>query len=405
VRVRDRRAATHDRRVAGDHVVSRGHEPRLGHGAARGAGDTTHERPAVHDRVDAVATGHRRADAGALSIRLSGNHFVDGSGRTIRLVGVNRDGSEYMCLRRGSVFDGPSDDRSIAAMVSWGINAVRIPLNEDCWLGINTAEIAGAPYQNAIRDYVARLHRAGVYTILDLHWNGPGTTIAANQQAFADADHGVEFWTEVAQVFGKDTATLFDLYNEPFLDAALGPGQPATWWQCWLNGCSVNVLMVPPGQTRTAATWRTAGMQQLVTAVRGAGATVPLMVGGLQWSNDLRGILDYLPRDPLGQLAISWHEYDWNPGRTATCRNDSVMAAARVLPLVTGEFGEQDCASGFNTEFMQWADQVGISYLAWAWVIYGPDCRSGFSLVANFDGTPSPYGLAIRDHIRSLALR
>ena len=69
--------------------------------------------------------------------------------------------------------DGP---QAIAAMTSWHINAVRLPLNEDCWLGINgaPARYSGARYRAAIRAYVARLNHAGLYVILDLHWSAPG---------------------------------------------------------------------------------------------------------------------------------------------------------------------------------------------------------------------------------------
>src|SRR5450759_5476401 len=72
------------------------------------------------------------------SISVVGNHFVDGNGATIRLLGVNRSGSEYMCTGGGSLtFAGPYNDTSIAAMASWHINAVRLGLNEDCRPGIN----------------------------------------------------------------------------------------------------------------------------------------------------------------------------------------------------------------------------------------------------------------------------
>ena len=35
-------------------------------------------------------------------------HLVDGAGRTIRLLGVDRSGSEYECLTGTGVFDGPT---------------------------------------------------------------------------------------------------------------------------------------------------------------------------------------------------------------------------------------------------------------------------------------------------------
>src|SRR5205809_4100614 len=120
------------------------------------------------------------AQAAGLSVRIVGNHFVDGSGRTVRILGVNRSGSEYACMANWAIFDGPSDTASIGAMASWNIDAVRVPLNEDCWLGINgaPAALSGANYRNAIAGYVSRLHDAGMYAIVDLHWNEPGTLTA-----------------------------------------------------------------------------------------------------------------------------------------------------------------------------------------------------------------------------------
>src|SRR5256885_16357465 len=75
--------------------------------------------------------------AAPLSISVSGNHLINGSGQTIRLLGVNRSGTEYACIQGWGLFDGPNDATSVAAMAAWHINAVRLPLNEDCWLNIN----------------------------------------------------------------------------------------------------------------------------------------------------------------------------------------------------------------------------------------------------------------------------
>ena len=46
-----------------------------------------------------------------------------------------------MCVHGGQVFDGPADSTSVQAMAAWHINAVRVPLNEDCWLGINGVSV------------------------------------------------------------------------------------------------------------------------------------------------------------------------------------------------------------------------------------------------------------------------
>src|SRR5213082_1383563 len=77
-----------------------------------------------------------------LSIGVSGNHLVNASGQAIRLLGVNRSGTEYACIQGWGIFDGPNDATSVRAIASWRTNAVRVPLNEDCWLAINGAPAA-----------------------------------------------------------------------------------------------------------------------------------------------------------------------------------------------------------------------------------------------------------------------
>ena len=317
--------------------------------------------------------------AAPLSIGVSGNHLVNGSGQAIRLLGVNRSGTEYACIQGWGLFDGPNDAGSIAAMAGWHINAVRIPLNEDCWLNINGVAPAygGAPYQSAIQSYVKLLHQYGLYAILDLHWNAPGTTKATGQQVMPDADHAPAFWTSVASVFKSDPAVLFDLYNEPH-DVS---------WSCWRNGCT------SPG-------WPTAGMQSLVTAVRSTGATQPIMSGGLAWSNDLSGWSANKPLDPANALVASFHNYNFNVC-DPTCWTNTVAPLAAQVPVVTGELGEDDCGHGYIDQYMSWADAQAISYLGWTWDTW--DCANGPALISNYDGTATAFGIGFRDHLRALS--
>jgi endoglucanase len=318
--------------------------------------------------------------AAMLSIAVVGNHLVDGTGKPIRLLGVNRSGTEYACSQGWGVFDGPSDDASIAAIASWKVNAVRVPLNEDCWLGINGVDPAysGSNYRSAISAYVGRLHAHGLYGILDLHVNAPGTSVASDQQVMPDADHSPAFWSSVATAFRADPAVLFDLYNEPH-DVS---------WACWRDGCD-------------AGGWQAAGMQALVTAVRNAGATQPLMVGGLGWSNDLSGWLSYRPDDPQHSLVASFHLYNFTTCATASCWGATVAPVAAQVPVVTGEVGEDDCATSFIDRYLPWADHAGVSYLAWTWDVW--DCRSGPALVTDYNGTPTGFGIGYRDHLATLA--
>src|SRR5207244_2153921 len=116
---------------------------------------------------------------------------------------------------------GPTDASSIDAMKAWGANAVRVPLNEDCWLALNGAppDRSGTNYVNAVMTYVSALNSKGLLVILDLHWNAPGTDPATSQQPMADRDHAPDLWRGVAQAFKDNGSVLFELYNEPHPDS------------------------------------------------------------------------------------------------------------------------------------------------------------------------------------------
>lgn len=308
--------------------------------------------------------------AGApVAVRVVGSSLVDASGRALRLRGVNRAGSEFACAQGWGLFDGPTDNTSIAAMTSWGVNAVRLPLNESCWLGINgvSTQYGGQSYQNAIAGFVQRLHAAGLAVVLDLHWNAPGTQKATGQQVMADADHAPAFWSSVATRFVGDPGVVFDLYNEPH-DVS---------WQCWRNGCT------------TAEGWRTAGMQTLLDAVRATGARQPVLAGGLGWASDLSHWLAYRPTDPAGQLGASAHIYNFSQCNNETCWDGSIGQVAKMVPVLTGELGSNDCATGFINRYLDWADRHNVNYLGWTWNTW--DCNSGPALISSYDGTDSAW--------------
>ncbi len=252
-----------------------------------------------------VQTAGVRLTAAPLAIHVVGNHLVDGAGATIALHGADLSGTEFACDQGGgptergwSIYGGqPLDQLSTyQAMAAWDIDVVRVPLNEDCWLGINGVNpaYAGANYQEAIATEVSLINQAGMIAILDLHWTSPGAYAAVAQQPMADADHSIAFWQSVATYFAGDPATIFDLFNEPFFYGNYFTNPSQDPWQCWLDGCSLNQFISagqigPDGTTTgytTTYTWNTAGMQTLIDAIRAAGATQPILVNGLDWAND-----------------------------------------------------------------------------------------------------------------------
>ena len=313
---------------------------------------------------------------------VQGNRLVDGDGTGIRLIGVNRSGAEYACAQGWGFFDGPVDATTLELIKSWGSNTVRVPMNETCWLGINgvSPQYSGQAYQTAISDFVDRINAAGMLAILDLHWNAPGTNIAYSQQVMADADHSPDFWASVAATFADNPSVAFDLYNEPH-DIS---------WNCWRDGCT------------TAEGWEAAGMQDLVNAVRGTGARNLLIASGLNWGGDLSEWVAHAPTDPLNNLAAGVHIYSFSECNTESCWDATIAEVAKTHPVVSTEIGEDTCTGEFTSEYMDWADRTGVGYTPWSWST--ADCRSGQALLTNYDGTPTTYGAAVRDHMQNLSL-
>lgn len=341
-----------------------------------------------------------------MGLRVEGNHLVNGDGLTVTLRGANRSGTEYQCVHGSGIFDGPATLASITAMTTWKVNAIRIPLNEGCWLGINgvQARYSGDPYKQAIVAYVKLLHRFHIVPILDLHWVGPGTAPADRQQPMPDADHSPAFWADVATTFADDDGIIFDLFNEPFPDRNR---DSVAGWQCWRDGCAANQA-VPSGQAAT--TYQAAGMQSLIDAIRATSSKHVLLVAGLQYSNALSQWSAYAPMDPAANLIASWHVYNFNGCNKPECWDGAPATLAATVPVLMSELGENDCGGGFIEPLMQWGDAHGVGYLAWTWNTGGactpptpPATQGGrpWALIGDYaSGTPNGgYAQAFHDHL------
>ena len=353
----------------------------------------------------APAQLHGLVPASALNgIKVSGNKLVDGNGNPVQLHGVNRSGTEYACIQGWGIFDGPSDATSIAAMTAWNVNAVRVPLNEDCWLAINgvKAQYAGNNYRNAILKYVALLHQAGMYAEISLIWGAPGSYKATYQPGGPDQDHSPAMWASMAAAFKNDPNVI------------LAPwGETITGWKCFMQtGCNNQATYGPKNQG-----YQTASMKEAISAMRGAGYNGPIslpcidyanMCGKLPAGSEYNGStwLKSRPADPKNQTIAEAHVYGNNACDTAACFNSSMAPIAKVVPLIFGETGEdyagKDCSAAFISTFLPWADAHGVGYEAWAW-----DDWSQYNycsvLIKDYSGTPSSaWATYVKSHYLSL---
>ncbi|MFJ9833716.1 cellulase family glycosylhydrolase [Streptomyces sp. NPDC101169] len=354
--------------------------------------------PTTPPPTDPPPTDPPPSDGAAPALHVSGGKLVDAAGRTRRLLGVNRSGGEFMCVQGHGIWDGPVDDAAIEAIADWKANAVRIPLNEECWLGLSNVkpEYGGANYIDAVKDLVARVEAHGMTPIVEMHWSygqytgnsaGCSDVHATCQKPMPDMRYAPSFWASVASTFKDDRAAVFDLFNEPYPDRATSGAADA--WKCWRDGGTC------PG-----ISYEVAGMQDLVDSIRGVGAKNVIMAGGLAYSNDLSQWLTYRPTDSAGNLAAAYHVYNFNTCSSESCWNSTLAPVAAQVPLIAGEVGENTCSHGFTDQVMKWFDDRNLSYLGWTWNTW--DCSSGPSLISGYDGTPTAYGAGLRDHLRAL---
>jgi endoglucanase len=346
----------------------------------------------------------------AATLRVRGNRIVDGAGQVVRLRGFNHSGTEYACVEGWGIFDAPGatsmSPSVVTAMATWaGANVVRVPLNEQCWLGLGVPAAYGGPaYRRAVVEFVNLLHRNGFVAVLDLHRSAPGDAASLEQEQMPDREHSVTFWREVATAFRSYPSVVFDLFNEP---APYGESDTVRAWQCWRDGGCL--LTAKNGGGHYVA----AGMAELLHAVRDAGAPNLVLAGGIHWSEMLNRWLEYRPADPLGNLAAAFHDYSFNTDCAGPrCYDGDLARVAAQVPLFVGEIGPEldlgpaaagtSCPSsairdtGFARTIFDWLDAHGASYTAWSWNAW-PSC---WSLVTDWSGAPTPvWGRLVRQRL------
>lgn len=338
-------------------------------------------------------------------IQVSGNKIVDTQGRQIKLVGVNNSGMEYACTgstgTNGYGFhDGnfTLNQQTIDIYKSWKINAVRITLNETCWLGINgvTQQYSGLTYRNEVQKYVNLLNQNGMIAILDSQWNIGNPHIALKLAPMPNRDNSLNFWLSVNQVFQGNNLVIYDLHNEAFPNNNDSSNKTETW-QCWRDAVNCTGMQSQDGKSFTPI-----GFQELVTRLRQAGATQIILLSGVNYSLRLDRWLEFKPVDPQNNLAAAWHAYDVH--KTTYFPNDwpaiqkAVETVNKTVPVIGGEIGSTDGSSWFAIETMRWLDAQGIGYLAWTWNNWG----KGEALLSDYNGTPTAYGQAVKNHFLSL---
>lgn len=246
-------------------------------------------------------------------LKVEGNQIVNSDGQPVWLQGVAIPSLEWSNT-------GDQVQKSVEVAINeWKVNCIRLPVRETRWFGEDKGQKdGGAEYRqiidNAINYSVAR----GVYFVIDLH------------RFRAPNEKDAEFWRDVATKYKDHPGVLFELFNEPH-------DLP---WDVWQKGGTVTDKKrntdAQAENKEVLTTFETIGMQKLIDAVRDTGAKNIVIVGGLDWSYDLSGILQgYACDDKSGNgIVYSTHVYPWKRKW-----QEKFLDVAAKYPLFLGEVG------------------------------------------------------------------
>ena len=195
---------------------------------------------------------------------------------------------------------------------------------------------------------VSAAREQGIYVIIDWHvigmpngWYKPCPYGEDHYYSYdSNFNTAKEFWEMMAVKYRGDRGVMFELWNEP--------ADPKT--NKWEN--------LKPY------------MERLYEIIRSQGADNLIIVPGVWWTYDLRGIGD----KPLAgkNIAYSWHNYEANE---RYLKWDQALAGLNdKYPIVVTEWGyENDPTSSYNVKteypekFKQFILDKGLHFTAWCW--------------------------------------
>ncbi len=205
------------------------------------------------------------------------------------------------------------------AVKAAGFSTVRIPVSWKQYA--DASDTISAPWMARVAEVVGYAQKAGLYAIINVHWDGGWLQPTYAQQAVANA-RLAKFWTQIATRFRDfDDRLLFAGTNEVMVDGDYGPPTPE--YRAVQNG--FNQVFV-----------------NTVRATGGNNAVRHLVVQGFNTNIDHTLNFAVLPTDTVaGRLMMEVHYYD--PYNFTINENSSLWqwGAIATDPAATDTWGNE----------------------------------------------------------------
>lgn len=329
--------------------------------------------------------------------KVQGNAILGVDGARYIFHGVGRDGLEFSCTGDSFMdaahlaFMGPG--ASGPSGTFWWSNTVRLPLSEGIWLrGYPAQSCSAAQYQALVKQIVNALTAMKLNVIIDLQWTDAGGQSQGGGAGWQMPDSdSVTFWTQVAGIYKSYSNVLFELYNEP---------HPSSWTIWQQGGTITDTSYEVYCHCTQTFTYKAVGIQALVNAARGTGATNLALVAGMNWGFDLSQLSSF----PITGTNIVYDSHPYPYAGKEPANWDAAFGnLSATAPVMSAENGEYDCASTYMSQLFAYFDAHLIGWTAWAWYSVGSSC--GYpQLINDYQGTPATnMGTYIYQHLLSYA--
>jgi aryl-phospho-beta-D-glucosidase BglC (GH1 family) len=326
--------------------------------------------------VALTAVGSNLRAEPPLPLKVVKTDVVNSRGERVRLRGVNTAALEWSSNGEGHILDTVK-----VAVRDWHVNHIRLPVAQDRWFGkAPEQKDGGTVYRALVKQVIDHCAAHGCYVILDLHWSDAGEWGKEIGQHKMPDRHSVDFWKDVAATYKQHPAVIFDLYNEPH-DVS---------WDVWHDGGKVTEK---DRKASKITEYQAVGMKTLFDTVRATGAKNVVIVGGLDWSYNLDGILagkQLTDKDGNGIIYAN-HAYPFK-GESVEKWIARMETATAKLPVIVSEWGS-DRKGGAGLLGEQWVRRVlqALDDHNWAWTAWDLHPAAGPCLIENWKYTPTPW--------------